>query len=446
VKTGLNQVRHQFDELKGELVGKMAGIFGAAGFLEGIASVVEKGSQITDLGERFGIASEGLQRIGNVAKQNGSDLEAVAAGMNKLVIAQDKVRQGDEAASKSLKALGIDAKEFINLDAEAAFYRIADGVKNAEDRTAAYAAVIALMGRSSGGLVTTLEMGGDAIKALGDSMGVMSKATTDKLDDIGDAYDKLKTKLVNNFAPAIVGAINLIRSAYNTFEHLGETLGDAMFNGGANKDAIAEDFRKQQDEIWNPKPREKKEGGPRDLEETEKAASEREASAGKLQQLEEKLAALQQDIVNDGIEGETKINSLIAERAGVLSKINYVQKDAAQSNLEAEIKATELERKIYAERKKADEEHERLAAQQAKLEGKIQDDQDALDEDGPKRAAGKTIADSATRSGLGANAMYVRAGDSGERSAKSLGKIEKDMAESKAALEVIKQKQALWNP
>jgi hypothetical protein len=426
VKTGLAEVRGQFRDFKGEIGKSMTGLFSGAvlgaGLIGGISALVAKGSEVNDLSERFGVAADSLQRIGNVAQQNGSGLEGVAAGMNKLVLAQEKVRSGDEAASKAMKTLNIEAKDFINLNPEEAFYKVADGVKNADDRTAAYAAVIALMGRSSGELFTTLEMGGDAIRDLGSSIGVMSNATVAKLDDMGDAYDKLKARMANTFAPLLASIVNGIASVFNLTSHLGEGIGNVLFNRGEGFDdrmkAIYADFQAEQKNIWNPEAKVKGKGPIRDLDESEKGEK-----TSKLESLKERLAELQRENSNSQLTTEEKINALLEQRAAVLAKINYVSKDAAADNLEAQVKAAEIDKELIAARQKV--------ADDAEKGGKVRN--------------GEVIADRLTKIGLGGGG-FLRDSDPSRQSAEALKKIQTDMAKARETLAEIEKKQATWNP
>jgi hypothetical protein len=159
-------------------------------------AMIAKAGKLTDMSAKFGITGESLQRIGNAASLNGVELEAVGGTLNKIVLSIEKVRKGDEKAAESLDDLGISTAEFIDLEPDQAFLRIADAVKTAEDRGRAYAAVIQLAGRSSGDLFSTLEMGSAEIRRVSEEMGILSEANRATLDDVGDSLDSLKNKFL----------------------------------------------------------------------------------------------------------------------------------------------------------------------------------------------------------------------------------------------------------
>ena len=192
IKTGLAQIKNQFAGLRASAGGALAGAFAVGGIGAGIGALIEKASKLNDLAGQFGIVASELQRIGNAATQNGSSVEAVGASLNKLALSQEKVRAGSPEAAKALETLGIKAEDFINLAPHEAFYAVADAMAGAKDRGAAYAAVIALMGKSSGELVSTMEMGSEAIKQMGDGVGVFSDDAIAMLDDWGIRWTKRK--------------------------------------------------------------------------------------------------------------------------------------------------------------------------------------------------------------------------------------------------------------
>ena len=290
-KAGLDEMRGQAKRFGSDLKSTFAGALGFGAVLAGITAMIKKGGDLKDLSERFDASAEALQRIGNVAAQNGSSIEGVGDALNKVALAQEEVKKGSEEQTAALATLKIEASEFINLDQEGAFMRIADAVANAEDRNAAYAAVIKLMGRNSGELFTTLEMGSDAIRELGNSIGIMSDDTIDRLDELGDAIDKAKNRFAVSGGSLILWVDRVARSVGASAAGI-ENNFRRMMNGLPKDDS---GYNEAMAEIWNPKATERKPRKARNLDPQEaktKGDSEAAKALQEEQRIEEEIAKL----------------------------------------------------------------------------------------------------------------------------------------------------------
>ena len=89
---------------------KQAGSILAAGFtfdkiIAGFSSAIEKGDQLQDLANRFGISASALQEVGNAASLSGAGVEDVASAMNKLAVNAGKAIGGDDAMIESFQNL-----------------------------------------------------------------------------------------------------------------------------------------------------------------------------------------------------------------------------------------------------------------------------------------------------------------------------------------------------
>lgn len=381
VSTGLAAVKGQFAELKSFGAAQLAGTFGAAALAAGVGGLIEKGGQINDLAERFGLTAEALQRIGNAAAQNGSSLESAGAAMNKLALAQEKVREGDAAASGALQKLGIEAADFVNLSVEDAFFRIADATASAEDRQSAYASVVALMGKSSGELFTTLELGSAAIRDLGESVGVMSDETIAALDEMGDAIDQARGKFTAGAGSVFVSLVQLtefagrlasipfggsidnerlaqLKELSRQYVELTEAAQRANAAGNERAETSALEARLRiEEQIAELKgERRAKPALDRDLEEGSDGKA-REQQAAKLEALQERLAAAKAAEAADQLTGEARINALLAQRAE-LARAVAAASDPAQQ-IEAQLKVIEADKKIRDARERADADAER---------------------------------------------------------------------------------------
>lgn len=385
-RAGLDEMRGQArrfaGDIKGEFLGSFSGIkgqivgaFGLGALASSIGGLLEKGGQIQDLSERFDATAESLQRIGNVAAQNGSSLESVGAALNKTALSQEAARKGSIEHQAALDTLKIGTEEFINLSAEEAFYRIADATRDAEDRQAAYDAVIKLMGKSSGELFTTLEMGGDAIRELGESIGVYSDESIARLDEMGDALDAAKNRFAVSAGSSLLWIDKMARSA--------GAIGGGMFAevarlwGGAGDNGAA---AAMVDEIWNPSEKSDDTKKPR-RERDQDAAKNREGdkAANNRKKLEEDIARLQEEARTRGMDDETRLAELVGKRVWLENTSGNDLLRATDAELQARKEALEVAAEIAELEKKMADDRMRAATKEQELRDKAAKDlQDSL--------------------------------------------------------------------
>jgi hypothetical protein len=96
-------------------------------------SLIEYGTRVYDLGQRFGVSTSALQKFGNAAEENGSSLEGVARAFNKLDIAKSRSLGGNAAIIANFKALGITVEDLRNLTPEEIMAKIGKSSMNAAD-------------------------------------------------------------------------------------------------------------------------------------------------------------------------------------------------------------------------------------------------------------------------------------------------------------------------
>lgn len=380
VATGLAKIKAQFSEFRRGINGELGNLLAFGSVTSGIERLIEKGSQLQDISERFNVPVEDLQRVANVAEQSGGSLEGVAKSWNKMVVSQEKAIQGNVEARESFERLGIPVEEIAGMQPDQLFYRIANAVKDAKDRTEAYAAVYNLLGKSSGELFTTLALGSEEIKKQGDAMGVMGAKSVANLDRIDDAFKKLK----NNLFVVVGSALTYVQKfgeslgvlagvTVNNFERIFHVLGqgggiikslltgnfgEAKKLAGELAHDVAQDFKngfggvdvwKGLKDVWTDKlgqPVEvKAKGTIPEIEDTDAEKSK----ADKLEELQARLDEMKRKSVADQLEGEAKINELISQRKALLSQ---AAKEAdPEKKLKLEIDAAEVGKSIDVAKK-----------------------------------------------------------------------------------------------
>lgn len=199
-----NKIEGAFGNLSGSLKGVAGGLvaaFSVDAFKGMIMGAVEAQDHINDLSKSTSLSVETLAGLGSAAIKSGSNLDDVAASINKL-----SVNMGKEP--EKFRAIGVSAKDPIE-----AFKQLADvfvAIKDPQER-AAFAA--AALGKSWAGTAPLLSEGGKAIGEMVEKGTRLSKITTesakaadelnDRLSDLETASQGVKAAFVNLLVPTL---------------------------------------------------------------------------------------------------------------------------------------------------------------------------------------------------------------------------------------------------
>jgi hypothetical protein len=200
---------------------KQAGQALAAGFafnkiVQGFASAIEKGDQLQDIAEKFGISASKLQLLGNAASVFGSNVEQVSAGLNKLSLAQQKALSGDTGLQASFAEVGLSLEDLQKMKPEDILLRISDSFASGANNGRQFIIVNELLGKAQTDLIKVLNQGSTAIIEQGEAMGVLSDDQIASLSEMSDAIKTLQITLQNAFGQMAVQIIP-VRDAFLQF-------------------------------------------------------------------------------------------------------------------------------------------------------------------------------------------------------------------------------------
>jgi len=200
---------------------KQAGQALAAGFafnkiVQGFASAIEKGDQLQDIAEKFGISASKLQLLGNAASVFGSNVEQVSAGLNKLSLAQQKALAGDSGLQASFAEVGLSLEDLQKMKPEDILLRISDSFASGANNGRQFIIVNELLGKAQTDLIKVLNQGSEAIIAQGESMGVLSDDQIASLSEVSDAMKTLQITVQNAFGQMAVFIVP-VRDAFVQF-------------------------------------------------------------------------------------------------------------------------------------------------------------------------------------------------------------------------------------
>jgi len=197
----------------------LAGAFAFDKIISGFSSAIEKGDELQDIAEKFGVSASKLQMLGNAASVFGSGLDQVSAGLNKLSLAQQKAvsgEQGAEALVATFAEVGISLDELRTISAEDIFLKIADSFSSGANDGRQFVIVNELLGKAQTDLIKVLNQGSQAIIEQGNAIGVFSNETIAQLSAASDSIKKFQNILTVGFGTAASKIMEAVE-AYGRF-------------------------------------------------------------------------------------------------------------------------------------------------------------------------------------------------------------------------------------
>ena len=216
---GLMTAQSSVNKFAKQVGGLVAGAFAFDKIIAGFSSAIEKGDQLQDIAEKFGVSASKLQMLGNAASVFGSGLDQVSAGLNKLSLAQQKAvsgESGSEALVATFAEVGISLEELRSITAEDIFLKIADSFASGANDGRQFVIVNELLGKAQTDLIKVLNQGSAAITEQGNTIGVFSDETIAQLSAASDAIKKFQNLAVVRFG-SVASKIMEAVEAYGRF-------------------------------------------------------------------------------------------------------------------------------------------------------------------------------------------------------------------------------------
>lgn len=220
----------------------LAGAFATSAIIAFTRHLIESVSQVNDLSERLNVSAEALQAMKYAAEQSGSSMETVAMAFKTLSKARlEAMQDPNSKAGQVFSALGIGGAEIKAGNLESIFKRIAAAVQSTDFGASELAMVEELLGRSGGELIPMFKAGLEESTAEARRLGlVIAEDVVQKIDDAGDAFDRMATKLRSVVAPVIGFVADRLRDMLDlgeiTVGNIG-TIAGTLLGGGSMDDA-----------------------------------------------------------------------------------------------------------------------------------------------------------------------------------------------------------------
>ena len=405
-KTAASSIGDSFKAAQGSLTA-LAGGLGVFAGLRGAKEIVDFAGEIADSADAVSLTAEQFQGFSGVLEQSGVDAEKFTRGMVSLNAKIQDAKDGNEAAIKSFSRLGVSLEQLKTDDPGKVLLAIADGLKNATDKSEANAAALDILGTKQYKMASALKMGSEELQRQAELTSKLSDKETERLDSLGDGLSRIARTikalggkgllaLGDNFLATVdeMGGLAVNRQKADNrrymeqreqdraarreaaagkipglnvpFEEGGDTRTDAEKARDAAFDADLEK-EKAQAKIDSDKEREKS-----DAEYTSNAIKNSIA----IEQAQARANEIARATLVDGMEGEKKIAALEEDRAQLQNQMATASDEEKADIVE---RIAQKEREIALEKrageKRAEDAREEKAQQDAIMQGRIQDEQ-----------------------------------------------------------------------
>ena len=145
-------------------VGFAAGFLAARGAVRKMTEAMGDLDKLGKLSDALEIDPSTLRGLDLAATQTGTSFEVMTKGIQRMVQTIGEARSGMSSGTLALDELGLSAKDFDGLDAEAQFMKMADAIAAIEDPAQKAAAANKLFGRSGKELLNVLNQGSAGLR------------------------------------------------------------------------------------------------------------------------------------------------------------------------------------------------------------------------------------------------------------------------------------------
>lgn len=151
----------------GKLYGAVAAVAAGGAFGSFVVGAVDRMKMLNSEAKVLGIGTAELSRLHYAATMTSVANETMDAGLEKLTLNIQKAASGGKEMAESLAAVGLDARELVNLTPDQQFLRLAAAMEKTESQGQRLLAAHTLLGRANTDLVKTLAVGEKGLLKLG---------------------------------------------------------------------------------------------------------------------------------------------------------------------------------------------------------------------------------------------------------------------------------------
>lgn len=180
-----------------------------------VKSAIDAGDEMRDMSKKLGVSTEDLSRYKYAADLSGVSMGVLTKSWQKMSVGISEANKGSGVAAESIKALGLNVNDLINLSPARQFEAIAgamDGVSNTSDKLKMAGDIF---GGKGAAVLQMMADGKDGMMALtkqADEYGLtLDGSVSDSMDEFNDNIGQMKGKsdgMILTFTSALVPALN----------------------------------------------------------------------------------------------------------------------------------------------------------------------------------------------------------------------------------------------
>lgn len=187
---------------------------------------VDLGSKLTDLSQKTGISTDGLQKLQLAFEQEGVSIDTVTTSVTKLA---RNLLEGDKSTVAAMTKLGLSMVDLKQMAPEKQFLAVADAIGNIQNPTEKAWAAIQIFGKGGAellaGLTGHLTETTDEFERMGL---IIDKETIKAADDFGDKLGLLGRQLMGVVATIVGPLLPALSMVLQVFANLGKTIGSVV--------------------------------------------------------------------------------------------------------------------------------------------------------------------------------------------------------------------------
>jgi uncharacterized phage infection (PIP) family protein YhgE len=184
-----------FDSMAKGIGASMAASFTVGAVVGAAKSLLDFAGQLQDQADALGVSTEKLQGLQGALSQSGVSAEKFTKGMATLAQNIEQAKNDTGTARDSFEALGITFEDIANDSPDELILKIADGLKNAKDPAAAFAAALDLLGKNNINFVAGLKGGREEVDNLANSIKKLSTEDVATIAKAGDEFEQLGNRI-----------------------------------------------------------------------------------------------------------------------------------------------------------------------------------------------------------------------------------------------------------
>lgn len=201
-------------------------------FVSFAKSTIDAADALNDMSGRTSVAVKDLASLKTAAEQNGTSLEAVAKGVQKITLSMSQAEGGNEEMAASLERLGVTSKA-----PREALFQLADAVASTNDPTQIAADLQKVLGKSYAELIPFLKQGAEELRKSAEASESFAEAmarAAPEADKFNDEMARLKTDaagaaavLLVDMMPVLKGMLVAVSGVGEAFYQVGSSIGAA---------------------------------------------------------------------------------------------------------------------------------------------------------------------------------------------------------------------------